>query len=163
MSRVSTSSADRLFWLLGFCCLGGGFGVAALLVMQPPPPAPFAPVAEAVEVPDPALMQVYVPLEEQIAVAVAEQPVRVMLNVGFSLRATPGELLALKEAVDAKRPAILAAMLAAAQVEVTKSVAPQVLLKTLPEPLRAAVNAAVGTAEVPEPVKEVLITGLMTQ
>lgn len=160
---MSRETSSLLFWTLGFLCLGGGFGVAAVKVMQPVPPPPFAPV-EAVEAEqDEGLMQVYVPLEEQIAVAVAEQPVRVMLTIGFSLRASVEELISLKAEVDAKRPALLAAMLEAAQVEVVKSVDPAVLLKTLPEPLRAVVNEALATAALPEPVEEVLIVGLVTQ
>lgn len=151
------------FSILGFLGLGGGFGVAAVAVMQPAPPPAFAPEPETGQDHADGAVQVYVPLDEQVTVAVAEQPVRVILTLGFSLRAPVGELVALQAAVDAKRPAILAALLQAAQAEVVRSADPMVLLETLPAPLRAAVNAALGTPDKPEPVEEVLITGLVTQ
>ncbi len=160
---MARSASFHWFSVLGFLGLGGGFGAAAVLVMQPVPPPAFAPVPEAALAHDDATMQVYVPLEEQVAVAVAEQPVRVMLTLGFSLRASVGDLVALQAAVEEKRPAILAAMLQAAQAEVAKTGDPARLLASLPAPLRAAVNGALGTADLPEPVEEVLIVGLVTQ
>lgn len=149
---------------LGFLALGGGFGVAAVLALRPVAPPAFAPTPapEAVDAAE-GRMLVYVPIEEQIAVAVAEQPKRVMLTLAVTLRGTVEELIGLKAAVDEKRPAILAEMLIAAQGEVVKSTDPATLLKSLPGPLRAAVNRVAGTDALPEPVEEVLIIGLVTQ
>lgn len=161
--RMARNGSHRGFAALGFLALGGGFAAAAYAVMQPPPPAPFAPPAAMAPAPDEGLMQVYVPLEEQVAVAVAEQPRRVMLDLAFSVRASGEELLALKAAVEAKKPAILAALLAAAQVEVARTAEPAVLTRALPGPLRMAVNAILGTPDRPAPVEEVLVTGLVTQ
>lgn len=160
---MARSGAYNGFAVLGFLALGGGFALAAVAVMQPVPPPAFAKAEAGAEVAEPATMQVYVPLEEQVAVSVSEQPARVILTLGFSLRAPVEELVALQAEVEAKRPAILAALLAAAQDEVVKSADPVVLLARLPGPLRAAVNKAIGTAERPEPVEEVLVTGLVTQ
>lgn len=160
---MSRATPPFVFALIGFLCLGGGFGVAAALVMQPVPPPPFAPVDEAADVQDEGTLLVYVPLEEQLAVAVTEQPVRVILTLGVSLRASVTDLVTLKAEVEKKRPALLAAMLEVAQVEVAKTAEPAVLLKSLPEPLRGVVNNVLGTDALPEPVEEVLITGLVTQ
>lgn len=160
---MSQATPPLVFAVLGFLCLGGGFGVAAFRVMQPVPPPHFAQVPEEEAAPEPDTMLVYVPLEEQLAVAVAEQPVRVMLTLGVSLRASVSDLVALQAEVDERRPALLAAMLEVAQVEVAKTAEPAVLLKTLPGPLREVVNEALGTDALPEPVEEVLITGLVTQ
>ncbi|MBC2834796.1 hypothetical protein [Paragemmobacter straminiformis] len=147
---------------LGFLSLGGGFGVGAYLVLRPVPPPAFAPKPEEAA-PEEKGMLVYVPLEDQLAVAVAEQPVRVMLTLGVSVRGSLEELVVLQEAVKTKKAAVMAALLVAAQAEVVKGAEPAVLLERLPAPLRDAVNGVIGTAELPEPVEEVLITGLVTQ
>ncbi len=160
---MSRATSPLVFSMLGFLGLGGGFGAAAYAVMQPAPPPPFAPVAKAPEAEEAETMLVYVPLEEQLAVAVAEQPVQVMLTLGVALRASIGDLVTLKAEVEAKRPALMAAMLTVAQVEVAKMADPAMLMQTLPEPLRDALNTALGTKALPEPVEEVLIVGLVAR
>lgn len=160
---MSRGTPPFVFSALAFLCLGGGFGVAAYRVMQPVPPPPFAPVKAGPARHDPALMQVYVPLEEQLAVAVAEQPVRVMMTLAVSLRAPVADLLALKAQVEATRPALLAALLEVAQTEVARTAEPAVLMAVLPAPLRESLNRRLGTEALPEPVEEVLITGITAQ
>lgn len=164
--------------VVGFVAVGGGFGMAAVAALRAPPAPVFAQSApEAVPdaapdagpegAPDAGLgpdgMLVYVQIEEQLAVAVAEQPVRVMLRLAVAVRGSPAALLELKGRVDAAMPSILAAALTAAQLEVAQTVDPVALMQRLPGPLRVAVNGVVGTAELPEPVVEVLVTGLVTQ
>lgn len=151
-------------WLGGvaFAALGGGFGVAGYAVVQPVPRPAFAPVEAVAAVSDDRVLA-YQALDGQVAVAVAEQPVRVMLDLGFAVRGSVADLIALQAAVEAGKPALMAALLAAAQVEVAKSADPAVLLVSLPGPLREAVNRALATEALPEPVEEVLITGLVTQ
>lgn len=159
MSRVTS---PFVFSVLGFLCLGGGFGVAAFAVMQPVQPE-FAPADAKAAPQDAETMLVYVQIKEPLAVAVAEQPVRVVVTLAVALRAPVMDLVTLKAEVETKRPALLAAMLAVAQVEVAKTAVPAELLKTLPGPLRDAVNRALGTDALPEPVEDVLIVGLVTQ
>ncbi len=157
------SKRSALVWSsVGFLLLGGGFGVGAVLALRPAPPPPFAPVPEEAA-PEETGMLVYVPLEDQLAVAVAEQPERVMLTLGVSVRGSLEELVKLQEAVKTMKPAIKAAMLEVAQREVAKTAEPAALMAALPAPLRDAANRVIGTEELPAPVEEVLITGLVTQ
>ncbi len=165
MARIGSQT---VFAGLGFVALAGGFSLAAWRVMQPPPVPAFAATGDAgaeAAAPEeaPETIQLYVPLEDQIAVAVAERPERVMFDVAFSVRGPMEVLLGMKADVDAKKDTILAALLVAAQAEVVKSADPATLLASLPGPLREAANRAVGTANLPEPVEEVLVTGLVVQ
>lgn len=157
-----TNRSVLLWSSLGFLLLGGGFGVGAVMALRPPPPPPFAATPEPLEA-KPQGTLVYIPLEDQLAVAVAEQPVRVMLTLGVSVRGDMEQLLKLQETVKAKKPAIKAALLDVAQREVAKTADPATLMKVLPAQLRKAANTVIGTAEMPEPVEEVLIVGLVTQ
>lgn len=144
---------------LGFMLVAGGFAIGLGLTFRHAdpelvPPAETAPAIEPVKI--------YLPFGDQLFLPAADGKVAVA-GLTLAIEGPPEVLLALQAEVEARLPDLRAQVLDTAQA--TAETLPQgaSLRDTLPERIRAVLNAAVGTEPLPAPVTEVLLTEYMEQ
>lgn len=149
--------------VLGFVAMGGIFPalVVALWLQPLPVLIPDAPV-EATAVEEEKGQLVYVPLQNPVSVALGSGA-RLQAYLAIAVRGEPLELAALNQRVETLLQPIEAAMLVEAQGMMAEGADGGRLHAEMPERMRAVMNHAIGTADWPEPVEEVLVTSLVVQ
>lgn len=158
------STADTrpslILTVAAFLAVAGAFGVGLVLSLHHE--APVETVAEPVETPPEEMLKVYYPFPEDIYIT---RPDRTMVfaGVSFYLEGPPLDLLALQEVAKKRQSELQAALLAAAQDQAELSADIQSFRVDLPAALLAAVNAMLGSAEDPAPIKEVLLTKFVSR
>jgi flagellar basal body-associated protein FliL len=151
--------------LLGFALTAGAFGAGLAATLRPeaavlPSDSPPPPAATA----EPAPLSLYLPLADPVTLDLRGDRTA-LLTLTLSVEGPPDLLPALQGRVEARLDDIRSRILTEAQA-VAEAVArggdmAAALRRNLPPRLRDLLNAAVGTGDLPEPVREVLLTELV--
>lgn len=149
----------RMPVVLGFALPAGiALAMAGALLGHPVGPAP-----EEAQAARPAgVTQLYVALKEPLFIGMGTGP-RMRLDLAVAVEGTGAQLLALNAAVEGAMARVQAAIVAEAQTLVLEGADSGAVHDALPARARAAINAMLGSADFPDPVREVLILGLVVQ